>query len=52
LAGAINHAIRVTVPVTRQAFTPPASHWTSSENSQNAPPMGMRMRLKAGFELA
>ena len=28
-AGAINHAIRVTVPVTRQAFTPPASHWAS-----------------------
>src|SRR5215813_7100890 len=52
LAGAINHAIRVTVPVTRQAFTPPASHWASSEQSQNAPPMGMRMRLKAGFDIS
>ena len=52
LAGAINHAIRVTVPVTRQAFTPPASHWASSEQSQNAPPMGMRMRLKAGFNIS
>ena len=52
LAGAINHAIRVTVPVTREAFTPPASHWASSENSQNAPPMGMRMRLKASFDIS
>ena len=50
--GAINHAIRVTVPVTRQAFTPPASHWASSETSQNAPPMGMRMRLKASFDIS
>src|SRR6266581_7482728 len=51
-AGAINHAIRVTVPVTREAFTPPASHWASSESSQNAPPMGMRMRLKASFDIS
>jgi len=50
--GAINHAIRVTVPVTREAFTPPASHWASSETSQNAPPMGMRMRLKAGVDIS
>ena len=52
LAGVINHAIRVTVPVTRQAFTPPASHWASSETGQNAPPMGMRMRLKASFDIS
>jgi len=52
LAGTINHAIRVTVPVTREAFTPPASHWASSETSQNAPPMGMRMRLKASFDIS
>jgi hypothetical protein len=50
--GSINHAIRVTVPVTREAFTPPASHWASSEMSQNAPPMGMRMRLKASFDIS
>src|SRR5262249_42365277 len=33
LAGAITHAIRVTAPVTRQAFTPPASHWASSDRT-------------------
>ena len=51
-AGAINHALRFTVPVTRQAFTPPASHWASSNTSADAPPMGMRLRLKASFDIS
>ncbi len=51
-AGTINHALRVTVPVTRQAFTPPASHWASSVTDPNAPPMGLRMRLKASFNIS
>jgi hypothetical protein len=51
-AGAINHALRFTVPVTRQAFTPPASHWASSNTSVDAPPMGMRLRLKASFDIS
>jgi hypothetical protein len=51
-AGAINHALRFTVPVTRQAFTPPASHWASSVTDANAPPMGTRVRLKAGFDIS
>jgi hypothetical protein len=49
-AGAINHALRFTVPVTRQAFTAPASHWASSVTDSNAPPMGTRLRLKASFD--
>ncbi len=51
-AGAINHALRFTVPVTRQAFTPPASHWASSNTNADAPPMGMRLRLKASFDIS
>ena len=51
-AGAINHAIRFTVPVTRQAFTPPASHWASSDTDSNAPPMGARLRLKSSFDIS
>ncbi|HLY20505.1 MAG TPA: hypothetical protein VKR61_24930 [Bryobacteraceae bacterium] len=51
-AGAIHHALRFTVPTTRQAFTPPASHWASSVTDPNAPPMGMRMRLKASFDIS
>ena len=51
-AGAINHALRCTVPVTRHACTPPASHWASSVTDQYAPPMGLRMRLRADFDIA
>jgi hypothetical protein len=51
-AGAINHAFRVTVPVTREAFTPPASHWASSNPDPNAPAMGLRLRLKASVDLS
>ena len=51
-AGAINHAVRFTVPTTQEAFTPPASHWASSVTDANAPSMGMRMRLKASFDIS
>src|SRR4029078_6634165 len=51
-AGVINHALRVTVPVTREAFTPPASRWASSNTSTSAPPMGTRLRLKASVDLS
>ncbi|HTY54977.1 MAG TPA: hypothetical protein VMB26_07255 [Candidatus Binataceae bacterium] len=51
-AGAINHALRFTLPVTQQAFTPPASHWASSVTDSNAPPMGMRLRLNAAFDIS
>ena len=52
VAGAINHALRFTVPITRKAFTPPASHWASSNTGADAPPMGMRLRLKADFDIS
>jgi hypothetical protein len=51
-SGAINHALRFTVPTTQEAFTPPASHWASSVTDPNAPPMGMRIRLKASFDIS
>jgi hypothetical protein len=51
-AGAIDHAIRFTVPVSQQAFTAPASHWASSVTNHDAPPMGARLRLKAGFDIS
>jgi hypothetical protein len=51
-AGAINHAIRFTVPTTQQAFTAPASHWASSVTDTDAPPMGTRLRLKASFDIS
>lgn len=51
-SGAINHAIRCTVAYTRAAFIPPASHWAATSNSPTAPPMGMRLRLKASFDVS
>ncbi len=51
-AGEIKHALRFTVPTTQQAFAPPASHWASSVTDPNAPPMGMRIRLKASFDIS
>jgi hypothetical protein len=51
-AGAINHALRFTVPTTREAFVAPASHWASTDMDVNAPPMGMRLRLKANFDIS
>jgi len=51
-AGAIHHAVRFTVPVTREAFVAPASHWASSNTSLSAPPMGTRLRLKSTFNIS
>lgn len=51
-SGHINHAIRVTLQYSKQAFTPPASHWASNSSNQYAAPMGMRLRLKATFDIS
>jgi hypothetical protein len=51
-AGAINHALRFTVSVTRKAYVFPASHWASSNTDPLRPPMGMRVRLKASFDVS
>lgn len=51
-AGAITHALRFTCPVTREAYVPPARHWASNQTSATLPPMGMRVRLKAGVDIS
>ncbi len=51
-AGAIRHALRFTVSRTRRAYTAPARHWASSDTDALRPPMGMRVRLKAGVPTA
>jgi len=50
-AGVIAHALRFTCPSTRMAYLPPARHWASSSTNANLPPMGMRVRLKAGVNI-
>jgi hypothetical protein len=51
-AGAINHAIRFTLPNSSAGFTPPASHWAANSTNAYAPPMGTRLRLKASFDVS
>jgi hypothetical protein len=51
-AGAISHALRFTVPTSRKAYVLPATHWASSTTSASAPPMGVRVRLKAGVDIS
>ncbi|HJV22587.1 MAG TPA: hypothetical protein VJ570_07815 [Holophagaceae bacterium] len=48
-SGAIRHALRFTVNLSRRAYVPPATHWASNSTDVNRPPMGMRVRLKASF---
>jgi len=51
-SGAVKHAFRYTLPTTREAFVLPATHWASSETNPDAPPMGMRLRLKASVDVS
>jgi hypothetical protein len=50
-AGHLEHAIRVTFESTRNAWIHPASHCAGDTASPSAPPMGLRLRLKAGYGL-
>ena len=49
--GAIDHALRFTVSRTRRAFVYPARHYASSLTDPSLPPMGLRVRLKASFDI-
>jgi hypothetical protein len=47
----IAHALRFTCKRSRRAFVFPARHFASKLTDDNLPPMGMRVRLKAGFNV-
>jgi len=51
-SGHIDHALRFTVSRTQRAYLHPATHWASSSTDPNLPPMGLRFRLKANFDLS
>jgi hypothetical protein len=51
-SGTIKHALRITVPTTQKAYIHPATHWASSNTDPNQPPMGLRVRLKAGYDIS
>jgi hypothetical protein len=55
-AGQITHAIRFTLKCTRANFVAPATHDAvpskCDPNDPNAPPMGLRVRLRADYDLS
>jgi hypothetical protein len=51
-SGQIDHALRFTVSQTQRAFIHPATHFASSSTDPTLPPMGLRLRLKASFDLS
>jgi hypothetical protein len=48
----LDHALRFTCQRTRHAYVAPARHYASSLTDPNLPPMGMRVRLKASFDVS
>jgi len=51
-AGEIRHAIRFTAPKTTRSFIWPARHFSSRVDDANLPSMGLRLRLKADFDIS
>jgi hypothetical protein len=51
-AGAITHALRFTVASTQRGFIHPATHFASQSTDPALPPMGLRLRLKASYDIS
>ena len=51
-SGTIDHAIRFTTSATDTSFLWPARHEAGSASNPALPPMGVRFRLKAGFDIS
>jgi hypothetical protein len=50
--GHIDHALRFTVSRSQKGYLHPATHYASSSTDPNLPPMGLRLRLKASFNVS
>jgi hypothetical protein len=51
-AGEIRHALRFTADLTRSAYIYPARHEASDYTGAQYPPMGVRLRLKASYDIS
>jgi hypothetical protein len=51
-SGRIRHAIRVTFSRTQRGYVLPATHFASSRTDPALPPMGLRLRLRADYDLS
>lgn len=50
--GELTHALRFTVARSQRGYVSPARHFASSSTDSNLPPMGLRVRLKASFDIS
>jgi hypothetical protein len=50
--GSIDHALRFTAPATCAGYIYPARHQAGSGSCATLPPMGLRVRLKASFDVS
>jgi len=48
----LDHALRFTVGATQRAYVYPATHYASDETDPDLPPMGLRVRLRADFDVS
>jgi hypothetical protein len=48
----IHHALRFTARTTQRSYVWPAMHYASSSTDPSLPPMGIRVRLKASFDIS
>lgn len=50
--GEIRHALRFTCRRTQRGYIAPATHWASSSRDRSLPPMGLRVRHKADYDIS
>jgi PKD domain len=50
--GVLDHALRFTVSQSQQACVYPATHYASDSSDPDLPPMGLRVRLRADFDVS
>ncbi len=48
----VNHAIRLTVQNSQNSFIYPARHYASDKADADLPPMGLRLRMKASYDIS
>jgi hypothetical protein len=52
MEGQIRHALRFTVERTQRAYIHPARHFASRHTDPTLPPMGLRVRLRADYDIS
>ena len=50
--GVIDHALQVTFNQTQEGYIHPATHYASESRARDLPPMGLRFRLKASYDIS